>query len=182
MSDMPPQQRIDHLLSKSGILKGFLWAGGGLLIAILGNYITRWLDQYIVLLPTITGHNSALSQINFSWLPPLSIMLTALILGFVAYLFVQRAQQDAVKWKDCFKTCKKKLEESNRTVSELAIKLDGTRAELKRYQNSPPGVTQREEKAALKANIVKPSHENIKYSELVEILDKEEREEMKSKL
>ena len=99
MPDISPQQRIDPPLSKSGIFKGLRWAGGGLLITILGTYITRWLDPYLILLPTIIGYNpsSALSQINFSWLPPLSIMLTALILGYIAYLYVQRAQSNAIK-------------------------------------------------------------------------------------
>jgi hypothetical protein len=102
LPDQPPQSpqgRVDPPLSKSGILKGFRWAVGGLLIAILGNYLTRWLDSHIILPPTLIGYNtsSTLSQINFIWLPPLSIMITALILGFIAYLVVRRAQEDADK-------------------------------------------------------------------------------------
>jgi len=120
MPDISPQQRIDPLLSKSGVLNILRWAGGGLLIAILGNYLTRWLDPYINLLPT-----SALSQINFSWLPPLSIMITALILGFIAYLVVRRTQQDADE----------KISAKQSVIDNVNLEIKKVKEEIREIQN-----------------------------------------------
>lgn len=90
-----PQQQVDPPLSKSGIFKGLLWAGGTLLLTILGNIMTRWLD---LLWPNSTWNNIFVSShIDFSWLPPSYIMIASLIVGYIAHLFVQRAQQDADK-------------------------------------------------------------------------------------
>lgn len=95
MPDISPQQRIDPLLSKSGILKGLLWGGGSLLLTILGNFITQWLYQQ---LPNSTWHNIFVSsRIDSSWLPPISLMIASLIIGFIAYLIVHQAQNNADK-------------------------------------------------------------------------------------
>ena len=90
MPDILPQQRIDPFLSKSGALKGLLWGGATLLLTIVGNLITQWLNQQF---PNSALHSILVSSnIGSNWLPPIPIMVASIIIGFIAYLFVRRAQ------------------------------------------------------------------------------------------
>lgn len=92
MSERSPKQQTDSLLSKTGIRKAISWAGGGLLLTIFGNLVTKWMEEYnIIDLP-----NFFLSHVN--WLPPASLMITSLILGLMAYFFVQKAEIECLRW------------------------------------------------------------------------------------
>lgn len=65
------------------------------MLGIVGNLLTPWFKNQ---LPNLTWNNiSVSSHIDFSWLPPISMMIASLIIGFIAYFFVQRAQQNAIK-------------------------------------------------------------------------------------
>lgn len=80
---------------------------------------------------------------------------------------------EAAKWKEALKFCKKELDERDKKNSELALKLDGARDELKRYKNAPSGTTHPEKEVKIKANVAKPSREATQYSKCVEEINKE---------